>query len=183
MKKLFLLASVITLVAVMPASAQLTSGDFGIAASFSQDYQLASILYSISPKLDIALGFGITSVSIDYPEPTPDPDSQTTMAIAAGLRYFLKEGDVSPYLGAMVSYMKPPDEENATGKTETTNIGIQVVLGGQAWLTKKVAVFSHFGVSYDMQSQTYTPITGSSSDSGTNTLSLFTAAVGAAFYL
>ncbi|MBL0176868.1 MAG: hypothetical protein IPP94_16665 [Ignavibacteria bacterium] len=130
-------------------------------------------MYAASNNLDFALLVGFMSHSVDNPDPTPDPDAVTSMSFGLGLRYFLHAGDVAPYLGAMVNYASPNEDDKT--------IGFSVVLGGQAWVVKNFGVFSHVGFGVDMRTVT-TTVGTVSADTKHTTLGLFTAAVGACFY-
>jgi hypothetical protein len=172
MKKILIVAA-FGLLSLASANAQLKGGSFGIGASFAGGNNAAQFMYAASNNLDFALLVGVTSTSVDMPDPMPDPDAVTALNFGLGLRYFLYPGDVAPYLGAMVNYSSPNEDDKT--------FGFSIVLGGQAWVVKNLGVFSHVGFGVDMR--TVTTTTGTvSSDTKTTQLGLFTAAVGACFY-
>lgn len=172
MKKILIVAA-FGLLTIASANAQLKGGSFGIGASFAGGNDAAQLMYAASNNLDFALLVGFMSHSVDNPDPTPDPDAVTSMSFGLGLRYFLHAGDVAPYLGAMVNYASPNEDDKT--------IGFSVVLGGQAWVVKNFGVFSHVGFGVDMRTVT-TTVGTVSADTKHTTLGLFTAAVGACFY-
>jgi hypothetical protein len=155
---------------------------WGIIASFSGDNSNAFIDCAVSQNLEIAVGLGLESVSYSYPSGVTAPDSKTSLGIEAGVRYFLKHADVSPYIGGLVMYTKSPDDKTGTTTTKNSAIAIQGIFGGQAMVSKNVGIFGHIGVTFNMATTTVEPQGGSSQDFKTNTLSLFTSAVGAVFY-
>ena len=176
MKKILMIAA-FGLLSIASANAQLKGGSFGIGASFSHASEAAQLMYAASSNLDFMLMLGYTSTSVDNPEPLQDPESVSAMTFGLGLRYFLRDGDVSPYLGALVTYSSPVKDDKI--------IGINAVFGGQAFVTKNVGIYSHIGLGIGMETETITTTgTGGpvSADKKTTVITLFTAAVGAAFY-
>ncbi|MDH7515175.1 MAG: hypothetical protein QHI48_04790 [Bacteroidota bacterium] len=169
MKKALFLVGAFIIAASLTANAQLPGGAFGLTASYAGEGTDVSLLYVLSPAMDLHFGLGFSSTSIDNPDPTPDPDATTTMSVHASLRYFLKHGDVAPYIGGALSYASPEKDHSA--------IGLQAVFGGQAMLLKNFGVYAHSGLGVSMST---VKITGG--DRKTTWLGLFTGAVGAAFY-
>jgi len=174
MKRMFVIGAALMLFVAAQSSAQLPGGSFGISASYAGESSRASFLYAVTPQIDLHFGLGFSSTSVNNPDPMPDPDSQSAMSIHAGLRYFLRGGDVAPYLGGLVEYSSPEEDH--------TIIGIQGVFGAQAMVRKKLGLFAHVGIGFGSATTKYT-VGSDSGDRTITTIGLFTAAVGAAFYL
>lgn len=169
MKKFLVLTAVIGLCLASSSTAQLRSGAVGLGASFAGSSPMAHVEIAASNNLGIMLMLGYSSTSVDNPDPIADPDATSTLSLGALGRYFLRSGDVSPYIGVEVMYMTP-DENDKT-------ISFSLLFGAQAEITKNVGIFSHVGFGMDMNTKTV-----SDKDFKTTTMGIGTAAVGAIFY-
>lgn len=161
---------------------EVPAGTFGINADFGTDSEEAGILYAISHSFEVGFGLTFKNVSYTVDAPAKAPDSQTTLGFSVYGDYFLSRGDINPYVGINLSYLGYPEVKvSDLDKTNTNDIGFELVFGAQSFITKSFAVYAEMGVSYLMNNVTRT-LNSQDSKSGTNTFKLFTTAIGATFY-
>ena len=174
MKQSLVLAVVFVCIASTGVFAQLDPGCFGIGAQFAGANSQAQFVYSATHNISLHLGVGYTSTSVDNPDPVPDPDAMSSISFGFGGKYYLADKDVDPYLGIAILYQKPHDDH--------TMMGFNFLFGAQTYLVKKLAIYSHVGIGYSMETVTTTGTSGTKTDTKTNVLNLFTGAIGAYFY-
>lgn len=175
MKRFILLAAAVFVLSGSAAFAQLDPNCLGIGAEFSGRATMAKFVYTATTNISLQFGIGYTSTSqtID-PEPAVKPESESSLGFLIGGKYFLADKDVDPFIGLAFRYSKPHEHHTITG--------ISLLVGGQASLVKKVSIFGQVGLDYDMDA-VETTVGTQTTKTTTNTLGLFTGAVGAIFYL
>ena len=175
MKRILVLASALFAFGGSAAFAQLDPNCVGVGAQFSGASSMAQFVYTATTNISIQLGVGYTSTSTSIdPKPAVEPESESALEFSIGGKYFLTDKDVDPFIGIAFRYSKPHEDHTVTG--------INFLVGGQANLVKKVAIFGQVGIGYTMDSMEST-VSTQTVTTKTNTLSLFTGAIGAVFYL
>lgn len=128
------------------------------------------------------LGLGYLSVT-----PGEGADAQSTLSIGAGGKYFLKRGDVQPYLNLGFSFTQIPTIENETSKVSGNMVTVLGAFGVQSFINQAntVAFFVQMGFGYNMGSvETVNSFGGQSSTTTSDfkTLNLGGSAIGMIIY-
>ncbi len=169
---------------VVSSSGNAGGSAIGQAASFTYTGG-SEVCYQINRNLQLDGGIGIGLVSFGVSTGTA-ADSRTTISIAAGGRYYTRTpSDVSPYLGAGLSYTIIPTITSGNSEVSGGVFMINACFGVEAMLAKHVAVFSQLGVGYNSGSISSKSTVGGSSTTvsgSVNTLSLGGSAIGLHIY-
>ncbi|PKL79679.1 MAG: hypothetical protein CVV25_07355 [Ignavibacteriae bacterium HGW-Ignavibacteriae-4] len=145
------------------------------AASSSFNIRLSDMF-----QLDLGLGY----MSVSQGEGT---DAQNTLSFGAGGKYFLKRGDVQPYVNLGFSFTQIPTIENGTSKVSGNMITVLGAFGVQSFINQAntVALFVQMGFGYNMGSvETANTIAGqtTTSTSDFSTMNLGGSAIGMSIY-
>lgn len=145
------------------------------AASSSFNIRLNDAL-----QLDLGLGY----MSVSQGEGT---DAQNTLSIGTAGKYFLKKGDVQPYLNLGFSFTQIPTIENTTSKISGNMVTILGAFGVQSFINQanSVALFVQMGFGYNMGSvETVNTVGNQNTTSSTDfsTLNLGGSAIGLSIY-
>jgi hypothetical protein len=162
--------------------AEAPAGTFGINAEFGSGSNEAGLSYVVSRNIEIGFGLTFMNESYSVDAPATAADAQTTLGFSLFADYYLSKGDINPYIGINLNYLGYPEvKQSETNKTNTNDMGFELVFGAQSFITKSFAVYAEMGVGYSMHNITQT--SGSKDfKSSTNMLKLFTSAIGATFY-
>ena len=201
-KLLFLILSVALLATITPSEAQ-AKGDLGMSAAIGLPNGVtpsvglpanalgritistaASSSFNIrmGEMFQLDLGLGYLSVT-----PGEGADAQSTLSIGAGGKYFLKRGDVQPYLNLGFSFTQIPTIENGTSKVSGNMVTILGAFGVQSFVNQAntIGFFVQMGFGYNMGSvETVNSFGGQSSTTTSDfkTLNLGGSAIGMIIY-
>ena len=181
-KLVFAFAICLTIILASSESfSQLTPNTFGFCAKYGYESNYANLIYTLSENIEIdaVVGFKNVSYTVDEGEA---PESETSLSFGAWGGYFLTKGDVSPYIGVGVYYSGLPKSTVGDFETTSYNIEAEVDFGMQVFFNKHFAVFGEIKASYNILSED-TKYTSETLNKTTGTFRIFTAAIGACFYL
>lgn len=145
------------------------------AASSSFNIRLSDMF-----QLDLGLGY----MSVSQGEGT---DALNTISFGAGGKYFLKRGDVQPYVNLGFSFTQIPTVENATSKVSGNMVTVLGAFGVQSFINQAntVALFVQMGFGYNMGSVETVSTFGTQSTTMTSdfsTMNLGGSAIGMSIY-
>lgn len=154
-----------------------TMGRINIATAASSSF---NIMLSDMFQLDLGLGY----VSLT---PGEGADAQNTVSFAVGGNYFLKVGDIQPYLNLGFSYTQIPTIENTGSESSGNMVTILGAFGVQSFINdaNSVALFVQMGFGYNIGTLETTTTVGTQEISASttfNVMNLGGSAVGMRIY-
>jgi len=179
--RFFVLVLTITLLSFFVLNAQVPANSFGIVANFNSNRAYASCLYTFSPKIEVGLGLGASNSTYTVPEGQTKPNPKLSLAVHSYVVYYLLKADINPYIGITVDYSATQKDVIDKIETSRNTIGTSLIFGGEAFITKSVAIFTEIGLDYTIENLTQ-KVDGADKKYSTSTLSLMTGSIGAAFY-
>ncbi len=157
----------------------------GTNINFTYGYS-TNFLMMIGEQLQIEAGIGYVSVSTSIDAAgAKNPDPISTISFSAGGRYFLRTGDVQPYVGGGLSFTSLPSTTINSKEVSASLLSFIGFVGAQGFIntSRTVALFIQMGFGYNSASGNVTdPITFVQSEGSTSSFNFGGSAVGATVY-
>ena len=168
-----------------PAAANPRSGDFGLSASVGSEYTSANLHYNLSKKLQIGLGWGFQQLQFEGKQGYSSvPEEQDYSYFIFSLKYYFdKKRAIYPYIGTSISYATLPDEPYFNSGNEIYSgekLGFTVYFGAEAFVLENFSFWLHAGLLYEQETPSADDI---SIHYDLLSIKIFTAAIGASFYI